>query len=164
LKPYQLEHFIVVFLLLAEIAQCYQKLVVILIKLFFRLKLSKMYFTKNVVLNWYSSMKIFIRKIRDVFWHRKLTLNVQISWFLTTLCHLSITDNKKNFTMFEKLSLCQLWHIKRHNPNLVSVRCIINNWNERGIEWSPDLVLTEKRRTLAFYFLMIFFSESVMRG
>ena len=27
----------------------------------------KMYFTKNVVLNWYSSMKIFFRKIRSFF-------------------------------------------------------------------------------------------------
>jgi hypothetical protein len=31
------------------------------------LKLSKMYFTKNVVLNWYSSMKFFFRKIRTFF-------------------------------------------------------------------------------------------------
>ena len=42
--------------------------------------------TKNVPLNWYSSMKKKIEKDSDNFWHRKLTLKVRnwhfsIAWF-----------------------------------------------------------------------------------
>ena len=61
----------------------------------------KMYFTKNVVINWYFSMKFIFQKDSNVFWHRKLTLNVQISWFSTPMCHLSVTNIKKPF--------CNVW-------------------------------------------------------
>ena len=64
----------------------------------------------------------------DIFWHRQLTLNVQISWLLTPLCHLSVTDIKKKpilqcliyFVKMELVSKC-ITH-KCHNPNLVTKR------------------------------------------
>ena len=37
----------------------------------------------------------FFYKDSDVFWHRKWTLNVQVSWFVTPLCYLRITDIDK---------------------------------------------------------------------
>ena len=52
----------------AEVAQCCQKLDFILgTKVVQFWSYQKMYFTKNVVLNWYSSMKFFFRKIRTFF-------------------------------------------------------------------------------------------------
>ena len=68
-------------------------------KMILKLELSKNIFYKNIVQNWYSSMKKIKRF--EIFWHRKLTLNVQISWFLMPLCHLSITDIRKTF--------CNIW-------------------------------------------------------
>ena len=42
-----------------------------------------MLITKNVLLNWYSSMKKKIEKYFDNFWHKKLTLKVKFWHFLT---------------------------------------------------------------------------------
>ena len=39
--------------------------------------------TKNVLLNWYSSMKKKIEKDSDDFWHKKLTLKVKFWHFFT---------------------------------------------------------------------------------
>ena len=44
----------------------------------------KMTITKNLLLNWYSSMKKN-QKDSDDFWHRKLTLKVKFWHFLTNL-------------------------------------------------------------------------------
>ena len=51
--------------------------------------------TKNMPLNWYSSMKKKIEKDSDNFWYRKLTLKVRILPFLTTFVQLSA--RLKNF-------------------------------------------------------------------
>ena len=51
--------------------------------------------TKNITLNWYSSMKKEIEKDSDNFWHRKLTLKVRILPFLTTFTQL--TARQRNF-------------------------------------------------------------------
>ena len=83
-----------------------------------------MYSTKKVVYKkcGYCSKEIFLER----FWDRKLTMNVQISWFLTPLCHLSVTDIKKTF--FNIWFLCKseacvkCCRHKRHNPNLVTHR------------------------------------------
>ena len=64
----------------------HQKLgVILVIKWFKNWSQQKMLFTKKVHLNWYSSMKFFL-KDSDDFWHRKVTLKVQ-NWHFLKNCH-----------------------------------------------------------------------------
>ena len=62
------------------------------------LKLSKMYFTKNVVLNWYSSMKMFFRKIWTFF---DVENWLWMSRFHDFRCNCAISDIKKTFLTYD---------------------------------------------------------------
>ena len=72
------------------------------------IKMSKKHFVK---------FDFFLKRLLKRF-RRFLTLNVQISWFSTPLCHLSITDIKKPFCniwfFLYKWSLRQLCGSQRH--------------------------------------------------
>ena len=75
------------------------------------------------------------------FWHRKLTSNIPTSWFLTTLCHLSVTDKKNTFCnvwFFSKNEACiNCPTHKRHNPKLcigiASFEAFL--WKNQFSEW-----------------------------
>ena len=54
----------------------------------------KMSITINVPLNWYSSIKIFFRKIRIFFLHRKLTLKIRNQHFWSADFQVSVRDMK----------------------------------------------------------------------
>ena len=84
----------------AEIAQCCQNLDINFVSSILKLKLSKNVFYKKCGPKLISFNAKKLGRFR-LFWHRKLTLNVQISWFLTTLCHLCITDIKKKIATFD---------------------------------------------------------------
>ena len=86
-----------------------------------------MSFRKNVALNWYFSMKYFLERFGR-FWHRKLTLNVQIPWFLTPLCHLSVTDIKIHFATFDFFVTMKL----------VSTVWVSTSLNKSGYYLAPD--------------------------
>ena len=82
-----------------------------------------MYFTKNVFLNWYYSMKK-CKKIQTIFGIENW-LNVHISWLLTPLLHLSVTDIKKifgNIWFFWKNEASVTCAHKCHNLNLVNLQ------------------------------------------
>ena len=94
----------------AEIAQCRQKLDVILgTKVVQFWSYQKMYFTQNVVLNWYSSMNFFFR----MFWPSVQTLErpencvifLCLFQFSEQLCLQTTMDRKKLIWYFSWLFL-----------------------------------------------------------
>ena len=75
--------------------------------------------TKNVVLNWYSSMKTKIEKDSDNFWHRKLTLKVKF-WHFLIARHYS---NSPNLVILFDYS----WFLARNLSNLLSLPWKLHN-------------------------------------
>ena len=100
---------------------------------------TKCIFQKNVVLNWYSLTKRNWKDL-DVFWHKKLTLNVQISWFLTPLCHLSVTDIKKPF--------CNIWFFCK--KKLVSTVWVSTSLSKSGYSQMTRMTPENSQMTLGW--------------
>ena len=73
----------------------------------------KMSITKNVLLNWYSSMKKNEKDLDD-FWHRKLTLKVKFCHFLTLFERLPLLQNLKFLWLLLTNFVSPVWKV--HNP------------------------------------------------
>ena len=90
-------------------------------------------------------------KYWDNFWQRKLTLNVQISWYLTTLWHFSFTDIKITFSnvwLLCKNEACvKCGRHKRHNLNLVTPSTAERRY---GLSNQPSLGGVSSRITVTF--------------
>ena len=94
--------------------------VILVIKWFYNWKYQKMHFTKNVALNWHSSM-IFFWKIQmfefECFMIFDATVPSQLYRYQKTFC---------NIWFFCKNEACVKYGIhKRHNPNLVTERLFL---------------------------------------
>ena len=75
--------------------------------------------TKNVLLNWYSSMKKKMRKMRMIFWHKKFTLKVKF-WHFGTAYY---TNLQNSIISFEYVC----WLLVKTLSNFVSLPWKIHN-------------------------------------
>ena len=90
-----------------------------------------MSFTKNVVLNLYSLIKLFFQKISDVFWHRKLTLK---------------------YSGFLKEEQFHSWILLCYDNLYLSIFCHQCLELKRQLRICPDLALFYQLAKLQFFF------------
>ena len=95
--------------------------------------------TKNVHLNWYSSMKKNEKDFHD-FWHRKLTLQVKLRHFLTPPHY---TNSQNSIISFEYLSNFVPPGWKLNNPHYHSLGMSFVSNRERKYDMSCRTLLAE---------------------